>query len=150
MKKLIALFSIIIACISINSCIPGEEMGPVTGRRGFCFRNQSSSQIKVLHIAANVVVMSKDITSYLIAPNEEKVNFEQTDCDINEMMWLDFNRDFDTIKVFSDDKLIKLWHGPLTNNQTDTHTPYEVGDWERIDNKDTTILRFTFTDKDFE
>lgn len=80
MKKRIAILYLIIAYLSINSCIPGEEMGPVTARRGFGFRNQSGTQIKVLHIAANIVVISKDSTSYLIAPNEEKVNLEQTDC----------------------------------------------------------------------
>ena len=147
-KYLFVLITIIL--IITNSCIPGEEMGPVTARRGFGFRNQSGTQIKVLHIAANIVVISKDSTSYLIAPNEEKVNLEQTDCNIDKIMWLDFNRDFDTIKVFRADTLIKLWHGPLTNNQTDTHTPYEVGDWECIEKKDTTILRFTITDSDFE
>ncbi|MBP5369910.1 MAG: hypothetical protein IKQ70_13380 [Bacteroidales bacterium] len=136
--------------IGINSCIPGEEMGMVTARRGLGFKNLSSTKIHVLHIAANIVIISKDSTSYLLAPNEEIVYFEQTDCDIDKIMWLDFNRDFDTIKIFRADTLIKLWHGPLTESQTSLHTPYEIGDWERIEKKDTTILRFTITDKDFE
>ncbi|MBP5369914.1 MAG: hypothetical protein II939_16280 [Bacteroidales bacterium] len=61
-----------------------------------------------------------------------------------------WDRDFDTVKVFRADTVAKIWHGPVTNNQSESHTPYETGDWERIEKNDTIILRFTITDKDFE
>ena len=150
MKKLISFFLIMLTCLNINSCIPGEEMGIVKGRRGFCFRNQSSTQLQVLHIAANIIIIPKDSTTYNLAPNDEMVYLEQTDYDIIKSMKLEFNRDFDTVKIFRADTVAKIWHGPLTDQQTAIHTPYEIGDWERIEKNDTIILRFTITDKDFE
>ena len=146
-KRLITLA--LLLCL-ICSCMPNEEMGPVLGRRGFCFRNESSTQIEVLHIAANIVLLPKDSLLFILKPNEEKVNLEQTDCDISKIMWLDFNRTFDTVKVFRADTVAKVWHGPLSEHQTTIHTPYEIGDWDKIERNDTIVLRFTITDKDFQ
>lgn len=84
-------------------------------------------------------------------PKKEALQYEDWgDDDAYYVQKLKFNRTFDTIKVFRADTLIKNWHGPLTEFLTEKHSPYEVGDWECIEKKDTTILRFTITDSDFE
>ena len=150
MKKLISFFLIMLTCLNINSCIPGEEMGIVKGRRGLCYCNNCSDPIKVTHISKMPSGTLKDSSIYELNLGEETVYFEQTDENINEVWEHTMHRKFDTVKVFRADTVAKLWHGPLTDQQTAIHTPYEIGDWERIEKNDTIILRFTITDKDFE
>ncbi len=132
----------------VQSCDPIDEPGHWQGY-GFC--NKSNDTIKVLHIAGFIYISAEDSTSYYLPPQKEALQYEDWgDDDAYYVQNLKFNRTYDTIKIFRADTLIKLWHGPLTESQTSLHTPYEIGDWERIEKKDTTILRFTITDKDFE
>ena len=143
--------TLLLAIVTFSGCIfPYEDLNPENAWRGYCFKNNSSNQIIILHIAANIFLAPRDSIVYTLNRFEEKSYLERTSDDIFNLMQYQMNRQFETVKVFRADTVAKIWHGPLSDQQTAIHTPYEIGDWERIEKNDTIILRFTITDKDFE
>lgn len=149
MKKIL-LSVVSTLAVAFVSCDPEDAFEDVTARRGLSFKNESKNVIEVLHISANEYVTSKDSTFFTLKQGEEKSFLEQTDYDISKLLNLRMNKDFDTLKVFCDGKLLKLWHGPLNNTTQSEHSPYDSQDWKEVQQKDTVTLQFTFTDKDFE
>ena len=145
------IIPILLFSITFSGCIfPYEDTSPENAWRGYCFRNNSSYPIIILHIAANVYISPRDSTFFQLGVLKDSCFIVRTSDNITNVMKYLWDRDFDTVKVFRADTVAKIWHGPVTNNQSESHTPYETGDWERIEKNDTIILRFTITDKDFE
>ena len=131
-------------------CMPYENVEPDAGRRGLGYRNCSSLPIKVIHISKLPSGILKDSSVYELNIGEEKVYYQQTDEDANLTWEHTMHRKYDTVKVLHADTIVKRWKGPIVNDKSLIRTPYDIECWERIERKDTTILRFTITDKDFE
>mgnify|MGYP006873039687 CR=1 FL=1 len=153
MKQIFYLFLFLILIISVFtvvSCDPADAFDGVNGRRGISFKNDSKSNLTILHISAYLYVKKGDSTIYKINSGEEKIDLEQTDTDVYSLLNLKMKSDFDTIKVFCEDKQIATYSGPLTEKVSGKHTPYETNCWEKVEKQDTIYLKFTFTDEDFE
>lgn len=152
MKK-ISVIAMAAFMLSLVSCDPYEDFNPgvYTARKNISIENQSHYNLVFLHISSGLYVQSGDSTIFSLEPGEVYNDWVQVkDRNIHEYLKEEWNRDLDTLKVFRNNELLKTYHGPLVDESDEFHSPYCTQNWRVIEQHDSTSIRFTFTDKDFE
>lgn len=153
MKKIISLFLLVLFLLTIISCDPRYAFEPelYTPRKNISIENQSKDTLTIIHISGSLLILSGDSTTFTLTPGDIYNNWMPiVDRNIYEYLREEWNRKLDTLKVFRNNELLKVYHGPLVDESDEFHSPYCTQNWRVIEQHDSTSIRFTFTDKDFE
>lgn len=152
MKK-ISVIAMVAFMLSLFSCDPYEDFNPgvYTARKSISIENKTNSSLDIIHISGCIFIDSYNTFTFSVSPGAVYNDWVQVkDRNIHEYLREEWNREFDTLKVFRNNELLKVYHGPLVDKSDEFHSPYCTQNWKVIEQHDSTSIRFTFTDKDFE